>query len=322
MFELVKSARKKLHGHAQVTPILTSHTLNEMLGTEVYFKCENFQKVGAFKFRGAFNAISNLSDAQRARGIVTHSSGNHAQAVALVGKMLGIPSTIVMPADAPRTKLAATRGYGATVVEYDPQTDSREELAKSLQSEHGYTLIPPFDHLDVIAGQGTAALEMFEQLAHLDMLLVPCGGGGLLSGSAIAAKHLDPSCQVIGIEPELGDDATKSFYSRKLHRIDHPQTIADGTRTPSLGKITFPLVLEYVDAMQTVSEAAIIAAVQFLFFRMKVVVEPSGALGLAALLSGQVTPAKRVGIILSGGNIDADTMKLVLTGIALHEAEH
>lgn len=293
-----------------------------MLGTEVYFKCENFQKVGAFKFRGAFNAISNLSDAQRARGIVTHSSGNHAQAVALVGKMLGIPSTIVMPADAPRTKLAATRGYGATVVEYDPQTDSREELAKSLQSEHGYTLIPPFDHLDVIAGQGTAALEMFEQLAHLDMLLVPCGGGGLLSGSAIAAKHLDPSCQVIGIEPELGDDATKSFYSRKLHRIDHPQTIADGTRTPSLGKITFPLVLEYVDAMQTVSEAAIIAAVQFLFFRMKVVVEPSGALGLAALLSGQVTPAKRVGIILSGGNIDADTMKLVLTGIALHEAEH
>lgn len=312
MFELVESAKARLRGYAHVTPILTSRTLNEMLGSEVYFKCENFQKVGAFKFRGAFNAISNLSEAEKTRGIITYSSGNHAQAVAMVGKMLGVQATIVMPANAPSTKLAATRGYGATVVEYDPATASREELAKALQAEHGFTMIPPFDHLDVVAGQGTAALEMFEQLEHLDMLLVPCGGGGLLSGSAIAAKQLDPSCQVIGIEPELADDATKSFHSRQLHRIDNPQTIADGTRTPSLGKITFPLVLEYVDAMRTVSEAAIMEAVRFLFFRMKVVVEPSGALGPAALLSGQVIPGQRVGVILSGGNIDAATMSMIL----------
>jgi len=217
-----------------------------------------------------------------------------------------------MPNNAPETKRSATEDYGAKIVEYDPEDATRETVAEHLQIKNGFTMIPPYDHLDVIAGQGTAALEMFEGIGRLDALLVPCGGGGLLSGSAIAAKHIDPDCRVIGVEPELADDATRSFYTKRLHRIKNPPTIADGTRTPSLGKITFPLVLEYVDEMKTVSEAAIIEAVQFLFYRMKLVVEPSGALGLAALLSRAVISKGRVGIIISGGNIDAATMTMIL----------
>lgn len=312
MFELIKEAKERLAGHAHVTPVLTSRTLNRRLNCEVHFKCENFQRIGAFKFRGAFNAISKLSEQQKARGIITYSSGNHAQAVALVGRMLDVQTTIVMPADAPRSKLAATRDYGAEIVEYDPRTATREDLANSLQSRYGYTMIPPFDHRDVIAGQGTAALEMIEELGGLDMLLVPCGGGGLLSGSAIAAKHSSPPCRVVGIEPEVADDATRSFFSGELQTVKNPPTIADGTRTPNLGKITFPLILEHVDDMKTVAETAIMEAVRFLFFRMKLVVEPSGALGLAALLSGRVTPQGRVGVLLSGGNIDAATMCTIL----------
>ncbi len=291
---------------------MTSRTLNQMVGAEVYFKCENFQRIGAFKFRGAFNSISQLSDAEKARGVLTYSSGNHAQAVALVGQLLNVQTTIVMPDNAPAIKRAATEAYGATVIEYDPAKRSREEIAKELQAEHGYTLIPPYDHVEVIAGQGTAAMELFEEVGALDMLLVPCGGGGLLSGSAISAKGMTPACRVIGIEPELADDATKSFYTRELHTVINPPTIADGTRTPSLGKITFPLVLEYVDDMRTVSEEAIMEAVRFLFYRMKLVVEPSGALGLAALLSQAVTAEGKVGVILSGGNIDAATMTMIL----------
>lgn len=316
MFEMIRSARERLRGFANVTPILSSRTLNKLLNAGVYFKCENFQKVGAFKFRGAFNAISKLNEQQRSRGIITYSSGNHGQAVALVGKILNVGTTVVMPTDAPKSKLAATLEYGATVVEYHPEKGSREELANSLEIKNGLTMIPPFDHLDVIAGQGTAALEMIEQVGHLDMLLVPCGGGGLLSGSAIAAKHLDPCCRVIGVEPELADDATRSFHTRELHSVRNPPTIADGTRTSSLGEITFPLILEYVDDMKTVAESAIIEAVEFLFFRMKVVVEPSGALGLAALLSGRAGSEGRVGVILSGGNIDAATMCMVLKSVA------
>jgi threo-3-hydroxy-L-aspartate ammonia-lyase len=311
MFELIKSARERLRGVANVTPIMTSRTLNRLVGAEVYFKCENFQRIGAFKFRGAFNAISQLSEEERERGIITYSSGNHAQAVALVAKLLKIQAIVVMPGDAPTTKRAATEEYGAQVIGYDPETSSREAVARELQAQHGYTMIPPFDHLDVIAGQGTAALEMMEELGHLDVLLVPCGGGGLLSGSAIAAKGMHSGCRVIGIEPEVADDATKSFYTKELHRVVNPQTIADGTRTSSLGKLTFPLVLEYVDAMRTVSEAAIIEAVRFLFYRMKLVVEPSGALGLAALLSRRVIPQGRVGIILSGGNMDGSTLRTI-----------
>ncbi|MGB5992198.1 MAG: threo-3-hydroxy-L-aspartate ammonia-lyase [Desulfobacterales bacterium] len=312
MFEHILTAKKRLQGHVNVTPIMTSRTLNQRVGAEIYFKCENLQRIGAFKFRGAFNSISKLSKAEKARGVITYSSGNHAQAVALVGQMLDIQTTIVMPNNAPETKRAATEDYGAKIVEYDPENTTREAVAESLQAKNNFTMIPPFDHLDVIAGQGTAALEMFDQVGHLDILLVPCGGGGLLSGSAIAAKNMDPDCRVIGIEPELADDATKSFYTKKLHRVKNPPTIADGTRTPSLGKITFPLVLEYVDEMKTVSEKAIIEAVKFFFYRMKLVVEPSGALGLAAVLSQAVAPKGRAGIIISGGNIDASTMTMIL----------
>jgi threo-3-hydroxy-L-aspartate ammonia-lyase len=312
MFEQIQAAKERLNGHASVTPVMTSRTLNQWIGAEVYFKCENLQRIGAFKFRGAFNSISKLSKAEKNRGVITYSSGNHAQAVALVGRMLGIRTTIVMPNNAPEIKRAATRDYGATIVEYDPENDSREAVAERLQAKNGFTMIPPFDHLDVIAGQGTAALEMFDQIGHLDTLLVPCGGGGLLSGSAVAAKNMDSGCRVIGIEPELADDATKSFYTKKLHRVKNPPTIADGTRTSSLGKITFPLVLEYVDEMKTVSEEAIIEAVKFFFYRMKLVVEPSGALGLAAVLSRTAIPGSRTGIIISGGNIDSATMTMIL----------
>jgi len=312
MFEQIKAARKRLEGYANVTPVMTSRTLNRWLGADVYFKCENLQRIGAFKFRGAFNSMSRLSKAEKDRGVITYSSGNHAQAVALVGRMLNIHTTIVMPNNAPVTKRAATEDYGAVMVEYDPESSTREAVTENLQANNGLTMIPPFDHPDVIAGQGTAALEMFDQVGRVDTLLVPCGGGGLLSGSAIAAKHVDPNCRVIGVEPELADDATKSFYTQRLHRIENPRTIADGTRTPSLGKITFPLVLEYVDGMKTVSEAAIIEAVKFFFYRMKLVVEPSGALGLAALLTRAVDPKGRIGIIISGGNIDAATMTMIL----------
>jgi len=312
MFEYILAAKERLQGHVNVTPIMTSRTLNRIVGAEIYFKCENFQRIGAFKFRGAFNSVSKLTEAEKERGVITYSSGNHAQAIALVGRMLNIQTTIVMPNNAPETKRAATEDYGATIVEYDPEETTREAVAETLQAKNDFTMIPPFDHLDVIAGQGTAALELFEDVGHLDTLLVPCGGGGLLSGSAITAKNIDPNCRVIGVEPELADDATKSFYTKRLHRVKNPPTIADGTRTPSLGKITFPLVLEYVDEMKTVSEEAIIETVQFLFYRMKLVVEPSGALGLAAILSRAVTPKDRAGIIISGGNIDAATMTMIL----------
>jgi threo-3-hydroxy-L-aspartate ammonia-lyase len=312
MFERVQAAKRRLKGYANVTPIMTSRTLNRLVGAEVYFKCENFQRVGAFKFRGAFNSISQLSKEEKTRGVITYSSGNHAQAVALVGQMLNIQTTIVMPQNAPATKRAATEEYGATIVEYDPEKATREDTAKELEAINGYTMIPPFDHKEVIAGQGTAAMEMFDEIGSLDMLLVPCGGGGLLSGSAISGKGMSPNCRVIGIEPELADDATKSFHTKILHTVKNPPTIADGTRTASLGKITFPLVLEYVNDMKTVSEKAIIEAVKFLFYRMKLVIEPSGALGLAALLSRAVVPEGRVGIILSGGNIDSATMLTIL----------
>jgi threonine dehydratase len=299
-------------GHAHVTPVMTSQTLNDITGAHIFLKCENFQRMGAFKFRGAYNAMSQLTEEQKKRGIITYSSGNHAQAVALVGRLLELQTVVVMPNDAPVIKREATEGYGATVVEYNPEEITREEICRDLETRHGHTLVPPYDHINIVAGQGTAAKELFDEVDNLDMLLVPCGGGGLLSGCAVAAKGMDPNCRVIGIEPELADDATKSFHTGKLHTVKNPPTIADGTRTPSLGKVTFPLVLEYVDDMQTVSESAIMDAVKFLFYRMKLVVEPSGVLGLAVLLGGSLKPLGRVGIILSGGNIDGATMKKIL----------
>jgi len=312
LFDLVIAAQKRIAGHAHVTPVMTSRTLNDLAGAQIFLKCENFQRMGAFKFRGAYNAMSQLGAEQKKRGVITYSSGNHAQAAALVGRMLGIRTVVVMPDDAPATKRAATEGYGAEVVEYDPEKTTREAVCRNLETRHGYTLVPPFDHIDIVAGQGTAAKELFDEIETLDMLLTPCGGGGLLSGCALAAKGMHPSCRVVGIEPEVADDATKSFHSGRLHSVKNPPTIADGTRTPSLGKVTFPLVLEYVDDMKTVSEMEIMEAVRFLFYRMKLVVEPSGALAIAALLSRKVEPGDRVGVIISGGNIDGPMMAKIL----------
>jgi threonine dehydratase len=312
MFEQVTASRGRLQGQAHRTPVMHSATLDARAGAAVALKCENFQRIGAFKFRGAYNAIVRLTAAQRRRGVVTFSSGNHAQAVALVGRMLGVQTTVVMPANAPLIKQRATAGYGAEIVRYDAATGCRETLAREIQAERGSTMIPPYDHPDIIAGQGTAALEFHAQAGDLDMLLVPCGGGGLLSGTAIAARGVMPNCRVIGVEPEVADDAARSFASGELQTVANPPTIADGTRTPSLGRLTFPLIRKHVDAFATVSEDAIREAVRFLFFRLKLVVEPSGALGVAALLSGAVQPAGRVGVILSGGNIDGPTMIQIL----------
>lgn len=311
-FDCILDAARVLEGHAHRTPVFTSRTLNEKIGAEVFFKCENLQRMGAFKFRGAFYAISRLSEAERQKGIITFSSGNHAQAVALAGRSFGIPVTVVMPDDAPVTKRDATRSYGAQVVGYDPAAASREAIARQLALERGMTLVPPFDHLDVIAGQGTAALELIEQVGSLDAVLAPCGGGGLLSGTAIAVHGCCPACHVIGVEPETADDAARSFRTKTLQRITHPQTMADGVRTPSLGKLTFPLILRYVHDMILVSEEDIANAVRWLFYRMKLVVEPSGALGLAALLGGSYAAGGKIGIVLSGGNIDGPTMISIL----------
>lgn len=311
-FRHIEAAALRLQGIANCTPVLSSRTLNDLTGCEVFCKCENFQRVGAFKFRGAYNSISQLSPEEKARGVITHSSGNHAQAVALTGKLLGVRTVIVMPSDAPTTKLAATRGYGGEVVVYDPKTDTREAISARLAAEHGYTLIPPYDFWNIVFGQGTAAYELCSEIPDLNYVMTPCGGGGLLSGSAIAAKGVNSKTKVIGVEPEVANDATLSFKTKTLHTVKNPPTIADGTRTPYLGQITFPLVLEYVDDMVTVTELAIIEAVRFLFYRMKLVVEPSGALPIAALLSGAVKPQGKVGVILSGGNVDGQTMRMIL----------
>lgn len=299
----VLDAAKVLKGVAHKTPVHTSRTLDARSGANVFLKCENFQRVGAFKFRGAYNAMSRLTFEEKKRGVITHSSGNHAQAVALVGALLNIKTVIVMPQDAPPIKLAATKGYGAEVVLYDPQERTREEISHELKEKHGYVLIPPYDHPHIIAGQGTAALELLTDFPDIELLLVPCGGGGLLSGSALAAKHVNPNCKVVGVEPEVANDATLSWRTGTLHTVKNPPTIADGTRTPSLGKLTFPLVRANVDEFANVTEAKIIEATKFLFERMKLVAEPSGALGVAALLSGYPTP-DRVGVIISGGNLD------------------
>ncbi|MBD2241702.1 threo-3-hydroxy-L-aspartate ammonia-lyase, partial [Aulosira sp. FACHB-113] len=301
----VQAAQKRLLGIAHLTPVLTSTTVNERIHSQVFFKCENFQRTGAFKFRGAYNALAQLSEAQKHQGVLTFSSGNHAQAIALAGKLLNIPATIVMPDDAPAVKQTATRGYGAEIILYNRHTTNREELAQNLASDRNLTLIPPYDHPLIIAGQGTAALELIQEVGELDLLLVPCGGGGLISGCAIAAKALSPNCRVIGVEPELADDATRSFHSKTLQTVTNSNTIADGARTPYLGKITFPLVLNYVDDMVTVSESAIITTMLFIWERLKIVVEPTGVLAAAALLAGVAkAPGAKIGVIISGGNVD------------------
>lgn len=301
----VAAAADRLDGVAHETPVMTSRTVNARTDADAYFKCENFQRTGAFKIRGGYNAVSQLSPEAQERGVITYSSGNHAQAVALAGRLLGVDATIVMPETAPQVKLDATRGYGAEIVSYDPDETVREELGQQLAEDRGLTLIPPYDHPDVVAGQGTVGDELFDQVKDLDVLLAPCGGGGLLSGCALAARHHAPDCTVIGVEPEAGDDATRSFYSGELQTVENPDTVADGARTPYLGEVTFPLVLEHVDEMVTVSDAALVRAMHLLWERMKIVVEPTGALGAAALLDGGVPGRnRRIGVVISGGNVD------------------
>jgi len=301
----VMAAATRLDGVAHRTPVLRSRTANERVEADVFFKCENFQRIGAFKFRGAYNALSQFSAAQKERGVIAYSSGNHAQAIALSAQLLGMPATIVMPENAPEVKLDATRGYGAEIVPYDPATTVREELAAEIADERDLTLIPSFDDPHVVAGQGTVGKELIDEVGELDVLVVCCGGGGLLSGCAMAADVLSPDCRIIGVEPEAGDDATRSFRTGTLHTVTNPDTIADGARTTSLGEVTFPLVLHYVDDMVTVSDEALIRAMRFLWERMKIVVEPTGALAAAALFEGVVDPSGgRVGTIISGGNVD------------------
>jgi threonine dehydratase len=303
-YDDIAAAHERIRAHARRTPVLTSSTIDALTGTQAFFKCENLQRMGAFKFRGAYNALAQLTREQAKRGVLAFSSGNHAQAVALAGKLLGIQAVIVMPQDAPKVKLEATRGYGAEIVLYD-RKDDREEISRKLSEERKLTLIPPFNHPHIVAGQGTAAKELIEDAGPLDFLLVPCGGGGLLSGCAVAARKLSPGCRVIGVEPAAGDDVNRSFREKKIVKIAVPDTIADGARTQAPGDLTFPLILQNVDEMLTVTDDELLRAMFFLWERMKLVVEPTGALAACALLQRKVSASgKRVGVVLSGGNVD------------------
>jgi threonine dehydratase len=303
-YEDVAAAHERIKPHAVRTPVLSSAAIDAATGAKVFFKCENLQNMGAFKFRGAFNALSQLAPRERSNGVIAFSSGNHAQAVALAGKMLGIKTLIVMPEDAPKVKLEGTRSYGAEVVTYRAGED-REEIAKRISTERGGTLIPPFNHPHIVAGQGTAAKELIEESGPLDLLLVPVGGGGLISGCAIAAKHLAPRCRVIGVEPAAGNDVTLSFKNKKIIKIEVPDTIADGARTQAPGEVTFPLILQNVDDMLTVTDDELLRAMFYLWERLKTIVEPTGALGACALFEKKVSASgQRVGVLLSGGNVD------------------
>ncbi|HEX7639557.1 MAG TPA: threo-3-hydroxy-L-aspartate ammonia-lyase [Burkholderiaceae bacterium] len=304
-YDDVVAAAGRIQGHAHRTPVLTSTTVDEELGARVFFKCENFQRMGAFKFRGAFNALSRFSPEQRRAGVVAFSSGNHAQAIALSARLLEIPATIVMPHDAPAAKVAATRGYGGQVVVYDRYTEDREEIGRDLAARHGLTLIPPYDHPDVLTGQGTAARELFEEVGPLDALFVPLGGGGLLSGTALSTRALSPDCRLFGVEPEAGNDGQRSLRSGSIVHIDTPRTIADGAQTQHLGETTFAIIRRDVDDILTASDAELVDCMGFLASRMKIVAEPTGCLGFAAARQRSAElRGKRVGVVVSGGNID------------------
>ena len=303
----IQSAAARLAGTAHRTPVATSRTANQRTGAELFFKCENLQRMGAFKFRGAYNALSQFTPEQRRAGVVAFSSGNHAQAIALSGRLLGIPATIVMPNDAPLMKVDATRGYGAEVQLYNRYKEDREAIGRQLADERGMTLIPPFDHPHVMAGQGTAALELIEDAGSLDVLLVCVGGGGLISGCAVAAKHALPQCRVIGVEPEAGNDVQQSLRRGEIVHIDVPQTIADGAQTQAPGRFTFPVIRALVDDVLTVTDRQLVLTMRFFAERMKMVVEPTGCLAAAAVLEGLLdVRGQRVGIIISGGNVDVD----------------
>jgi threonine dehydratase len=305
-YEDVARAAQTLKGVAHRTPVLTSATADRLTGAKVFFKCENLQRMGAFKFRGGYNAIANLSPEQRRAGVLTYSSGNHAQAIALAGKLLGVATTIIMPHDAPASKKAATQEYGATVVSYDRYKQDREDVARDIQQKTGMAIIPPYDHLHVIAGQGTAALELLEDVGELDYLLVCLGGGGLLAGSALAASVLSPQCKMFGVEPEAGNDGQQSLRKGEVVRIGPPRSIADGALTLYLGQLTFGVIKQRVKDILTVTDPQLIATMKFFAERMKMVIEPTGCLGAAALMHGVLPVEKgaRVGVILSGGNVD------------------
>lgn len=306
-WEDVRTAASRLASVAHRTPVLTSRTADALTGAKLFFKCENFQRTGAFKFRGAYNAIAALSPEERAAGVVAFSSGNHAQAIAHAATLLGVKAVIIMPSDAPASKLAATRGYGGEVVIYDRYQEDREAIGRRIAQERGLSLIPPYNHREVIAGQGTAAKELFEDVGALDMLVVCLGGGGLSSGSALAAEALSPACQVWGVEPEAGNDAQRSLREGRIVHIDTPVTIADGAQTQHLGDLTFGVLSRLATGVVTVSDAALINAMRFFAERMKMIVEPTGCLAAAAVLEAalpQSLAGKRVGVLVSGGNVD------------------
>ena len=314
-FNDIQAAAARLQGHAHRTPVLTSRTLDALLGAQVFMKAENLQRMGAFKFRGGYNAVNALSDAQRARGVVAFSSGNHAQAVALAAQLHGCRATIVMPHDAPALKLAATRGYGAEVVIYDRYKEDRAAIANALVEQQGATLIPPYDYLPVMAGQGTAALELIEDVGSLDALIVCAGGGGFLSGCAVAAKHLLPGIRVIGAEPERGNDMQQSLRAGRIVSIDVPRTICDGQQTQSIGQHPWAVIQALVSDVLTATDPGVVEAMRFAFERMKLVLEPSGACALAALMQHREQfKGQRVGITLSGGNIGIDRFVALITG--------
>ncbi len=311
----IGAAAARLDGIAHRTPVAQSRTANECTDAQLFFKCENLQKMGAFKFRGAYNALSQFSAEQRRAGVVSFSSGNHAQAIALSARMLGMPVTIVMPSDAPQMKIDATRGYGAEVRLYDRYKSDREAIGRALAEERGMTMIPPFNHPHVMAGQGTAALELIEEVGALDILLVCVGGGGLISGCAVAAKHTLPQCRVIGVEPEAGNDVQQSLRRGEIIRIEVPKTIADGAQTQAAGRLTFPVMQALVDDVLTVTDPQLVSAMRFFAERMKMVVEPTGCLAAAAALEGVLdVRGKRVGVIVSGGNIDVARYAALLGG--------
>ncbi|ENU80450.1 serine racemase [Acinetobacter sp. ANC 3789] len=315
-FDDVIAAAQRINNHINKTPVLTSRTADADFDAQIFFKCENFQRIGAFKFRGAMNALAQLNDVQRAAGIVAYSSGNHAQGVALSAKILGIPATIIMPHDAPAAKKAATKGYGGNVIEYNRYTEDREEIGQALAKEKGLTLIPPYDHPHVIAGQGTVAKELFEEVGELDALFVCLGGGGLLAGSALSARHLSPNCKIYGVEPDAGNDGQLSFQKGEIVHIDTPQTIADGAQIQHLGQYTFSIIKEKVDDILTVSDEELINSMRFFAERMKMIVEPTGCLGFtAARMLKKELKGKRIGVIISGGNIDMTRYSQLLTGI-------
>lgn len=312
-FDDIRAAAVRLAGVAHRTPVLTSRTADARTGARIFFKCENLQRMGAFKFRGAYNALAQFSPAQRRSGVIAFSSGNHAQAIALSARLLGMPSVIVMPQDAPPAKVAATRGYqagqpGSEVVLYDRYTEDREAIGTRLAAERGMTLIPPYDHPHVMAGQGTAALELIEEVGELDLLLVCVGGGGLISGSAVAATALSPGVEIWGVEPEAGNDTQQSLARGEIVHIDTPQTIADGAQTQHSGRLTFPVIQALVKGVLTVSDDQLVQTMRFFAERLKLVVEPTGCLGAAALLEGAAGApdwrGRRVGVIVSGGNVD------------------